>query len=111
MAPAAVCARVSTVGILVRWIGNCPPGSASYWRTFWTGLDDVFDQQPGANVWLWRLLRATTEALIDSRWANPMATAAEGVELSLRNQEDTDLAYERILMATDGLRRMLAEAV
>jgi len=92
-------------------MGTSPTANVYFSTNALDGLDDVFDRKPGANVWLWRLLLATRDAMAGSRWEKPLSAAAEGLQASFRQQNDPEVGNEQALTATDGLRRMLAEAL
>jgi hypothetical protein len=74
-------------------------------------LDDLYDRRERAELWVHRLLLATSIALRGTQWEAPMADAAAAVERIQVSADTDDAKNAAALIATSDLRLSLARAL
>jgi hypothetical protein len=72
------------------------------------GLDDLYDERERAELWLARLLTATSVALTGTAWERPMADAAAGVTAIAFGEGRDTQKNRQALGVTDELRVKVA---
>ena len=73
------------------------------------GLDDLYDRRERADLWLERLLIATSVALAGMVWERLMADVATGLRSVLRRGGSDDEQNRRALEVTGELRLQVSE--
>jgi hypothetical protein len=72
-------------------------------------LDDLYDSRDQAELWSWRLFAATSEAVRNTVWHDPIQTAATQLFEIICSDLDADFRHEAALAATGELRLLLAD--
>lgn len=73
------------------------------------GLDDLYDQRERADLWLERLLVASSLALAGTAWERRMADAAFRLRQNSHEQHAHDTRNRRALEITGDLRLQVSE--
>lgn len=102
----------ATVGMMARDTAGVTPSNQVEYQLLGAvldGLDDLYDQRERAEMWLERLLVATSVALSGTTWERPMADAAADLVSVVRGGDSIEERNRRALEVTGDLRVQVAQ--